>query len=121
MERKNFSPSDFKVFHPGGALGKRLLRVADLMHGTDALPLCRPDTVVSEAILIMTAGHFGCVGIVDDNRRLIVGPELFEHERLLAAKLAPQPRLPLGRRKIVRLAQSREPRLTLCRTPLYQF
>ncbi|MEQ9607992.1 MAG: KpsF/GutQ family sugar-phosphate isomerase [Kiloniellaceae bacterium] len=71
LERKNFSPSDFKVFHPGGALGKRLLRVADLMHGLDALPLCGPDTVVSEAILIMTAGHFGCVGIVDGNRRLI--------------------------------------------------
>jgi arabinose-5-phosphate isomerase len=71
LERKGFSPSDFKLLHPGGALGKRLLRVADLMHGADALPLCGPDTVMSEAILIMTAGHFGCVGIVDDGRRLI--------------------------------------------------
>jgi len=70
LERKGFSSSDFKVFHPGGALGKRLLHVADLMHG-DALPLCGPDTAMSEAILIMTAGHFGCVGIVDENRRLI--------------------------------------------------
>src|SRR3546814_2215731 len=41
------------------------------MHGAEALPLCGPDTVMSEAILIMTAGHFGCVGIVDDRRRLI--------------------------------------------------
>src|SRR3546814_5754405 len=63
--------SDFKLLHPGGALGKRLLRVADLMHGAEALPLCGPDTVMSEAILVMTAGHFGCVGIVDDSRRLI--------------------------------------------------
>src|SRR3546814_6613151 len=63
--------SDFKLLHPGGALGKRLLRVADLMHGAEALPLCGPDTVMSEAILIMTAVHFGCVGIVDDSRRLI--------------------------------------------------
>ncbi len=71
LERKGFSTSDFKVFHPGGALGKRLLRVSDLMHGPDSLPVCSPDTVMSEAILIMTAGHFGCVGIVDDNKRLI--------------------------------------------------
>lgn len=70
LERKGFSSSDFKVFHPGGSLGKRLLRVADLMHGHDALPLCGPETVVSEAILIMTAGHFGCVGIVDQAGRL---------------------------------------------------
>jgi arabinose-5-phosphate isomerase len=71
LERKGFSQSDFKLLHPGGALGKRLLRVADLMHGPEALPLCRPDTVMSEAILIITAGHFGCVGIVDERRRLI--------------------------------------------------
>jgi arabinose-5-phosphate isomerase len=71
LERKSFSTSDFKLLHPGGALGKRLLRVADLMHGADALPLCGPDTAMSEAILIMTAGHFGCVGIVDEAKRLI--------------------------------------------------
>src|SRR3546814_19033049 len=71
LEGKGFSPSDFQLRHPGGALGKRLLGVADLMHGAEALPLCGPDTVMSEAILVMTAGHFGCVGIVDDSRRLI--------------------------------------------------
>jgi arabinose-5-phosphate isomerase len=71
LERKGFSSSDFKVFHPGGSLGKRLLRVSDLMHGRDALPLCGPETPVSEAILIMTAGHFGCVGIVDAAGRLM--------------------------------------------------
>src|SRR3546814_12629297 len=41
------------------------------MHGAEALPRGGPETVMSEAILIMTAGHFGCVGIVDDSRRLI--------------------------------------------------
>src|SRR3546814_21048015 len=71
LERKGFSSSDFKLLHPGGALGKRLLRVADLMHGAEALPLCGPDPVMSEAILIMTAGHFGCVRLVDASRRLI--------------------------------------------------
>ena len=71
LERNGFSSSDFKVFHPGGALGKRLLRVSDLMHGGGDLPLCAPETGMKEAILIMTAGRFGCVGIVDEARRLI--------------------------------------------------
>jgi len=101
LERKGFSSSDFKVFHPGGSLGKRLLRVSDLMHDGDALPLCRPDTVVSEAILIMTAGHFGCVGIVDQAGRLtgiITDGDLRRHmgQNILALKAAdimtPKPR-----------------------------
>ncbi len=71
LERKGFSSSDFQLLHPGGALGKRLLRVSDLMHGGEDLPLCGPETVMSEAILAMTAGRFGCVGIVDDSKRLV--------------------------------------------------
>ena len=71
LERKGFSSSDFQLLHPGGALGKRLLRVADLMHGPDEMPICGPETPMAEAILVMTAGRFGCVGIVDAERRLI--------------------------------------------------
>jgi len=71
LERKGFSSSDFKLLHPGGALGKRLLRVSDLMHGPEELPLCKPETVMSEAILAMTAGRFGCVGVVNETKRLV--------------------------------------------------
>ena len=71
LERKGFSSSDFKVFHPGGALGTRLLRVSDLMHDGADLPLCGPGTGMKEAILAMTTGRFGCVGIVDESQRLI--------------------------------------------------
>lgn len=71
LERKGFSDSDFHLLHPGGALGQRLLRVSDLMHGPEALPLCGPETVMSDAILTMTEGHFGCVGVVDGQGRLI--------------------------------------------------
>ena len=42
-----------------------LLRVADLMHGGDELPLCRRDASMTEALLVMTAKRFGCVGVVD--------------------------------------------------------
>jgi arabinose-5-phosphate isomerase len=70
LERKGFSALDFQVLHPGGALGRKLLRVADIMHGADELPLCPPDMPMAEAILIMTNRHFGCVGITGADGRL---------------------------------------------------
>ncbi len=70
LERKGFSAADFRVFHPGGQLGRRLLKVADLMHGGDAVPLVRADTPMAEAILIMTAKSLGCAGVVDADGRL---------------------------------------------------
>jgi len=66
LERRGFSEEDFQKLHPGGSLGGRLLRVGDLMHQADRLPLCRPETTISEAILIMSNKQFGCIGIVDE-------------------------------------------------------
>ena len=65
LERKGFSPDDFQVFHPGGKLGNQLLKVRDIMHSGDELPLVADDMEMSEAILVMTAKSFGCLGIVD--------------------------------------------------------
>jgi arabinose-5-phosphate isomerase len=63
LERKGFSSADFQLFHPGGKLGRRLLRVGDIMHAGDAVPLVAPEAPMSEAILVMTAKSFGCVGV----------------------------------------------------------
>ncbi|HZT88733.1 MAG TPA: KpsF/GutQ family sugar-phosphate isomerase [Stellaceae bacterium] len=71
LERKGFSSADFQLFHPGGKLGRRLLRVGDIMHTGEAVPLVAPDTPMSEAILVMTAKSFGCVGVRDDDGRLV--------------------------------------------------
>ena len=71
LERKGFSAEDFQVFHPGGTLGRALVRVEDLMHGEAELPLCGPDTSMAEAILIMTHKTFGCTGVVDPDGALI--------------------------------------------------
>jgi arabinose-5-phosphate isomerase len=71
LERKGFSADDFHLFHPRGRLGQRFLRVADLMHKGDELPLIAQDGVMSEAILVMTAKRLGCVGVVDDGGRLV--------------------------------------------------
>ena len=71
LERKGFSPADFQRFHPGGRLGRRLLRVHDIMHVGDEIPLVPPTAPMSEAILVMTTKSFGCVGVCDSRGRLI--------------------------------------------------
>lgn len=70
LHRNGFTSSDYKVFHPGGKLGSKLLLVRDLMHKGDAVPVAAPNTKVGEIILIMTNKTFGCCGIVDANNTL---------------------------------------------------
>ena len=71
LERKGFSSADFHVFHPGGRLGRRLLRVRDIMHRDEEIPLASPGARMSDAILVMTAKSFGCVGVCDAEHRLL--------------------------------------------------
>jgi len=71
FERKGFTPADFHIFHPRGALGRRFLRVAEIMHRGEAVPLVPAATPMSEAILVMTGKRLGCVGVVDTAGRLM--------------------------------------------------
>jgi arabinose-5-phosphate isomerase len=71
LERRGFSASDFKTFHPGGKLGQRLLKVRELMHPLPEVPLIGPDTRMGDALIVMSEKSFGCVGIVADGNRLI--------------------------------------------------
>jgi arabinose-5-phosphate isomerase len=76
LERKGFSEQDFQLLHPGGSRGHnsrghKLLRVSEVMRGEEELPLCRPDTLMAEAILVMTRQTFGCVGVTNDDGSLI--------------------------------------------------
>src|SRR5712691_2818305 len=71
LERKGFSSADFQLFHPGGKLGRRLLRVGDIMHAGDDVPLVSAAARMSEAILVMTAKSFGCVGVRGQDGRLV--------------------------------------------------
>ena len=63
LERQGFSPVDFRSLHPGGTLGRRLIRVSDIMHRDP--PQVSSGTLMSEALLTMTASSFGCVGVTD--------------------------------------------------------
>ena len=64
MEHRHFTPDQFRVFHPGGKLGARLLTVRDLMHSE--LPLVPGPTPMREALLTMSRQGFGVVGVTDD-------------------------------------------------------
>ena len=63
MEHRQFTPEHFRLFHPGGKLGARLLKVRDLMH-TD-MPLTSDTAPMSEALLSISRSGFGVTGVTD--------------------------------------------------------
>ena len=65
MEHRQFTPQDFRQFHPGGKLGAQLAKVSDLMHAGDELPLAGLDTPMTEALMTMTGKGFGVVAVLD--------------------------------------------------------
>ena len=71
LERRGFTASDFRVFHPGGKLGSMLRTVGDLMHGDQELPLIAADAPMPAALLVMSEKRFGAAGVVDSTGRLI--------------------------------------------------
>lgn len=72
MTRRNFSANDFKLRHPGGKLGKQLLKVSDIMHKEDEVPVTKKDSLMSDVIIQMTTKSFGCVAVLDE-RKLLAG------------------------------------------------
>ncbi len=69
-ERRGFSADDFHQFHPKGSLGRRFLRVSDLMHRDGAMPLIRAEASMADALVEMSAKRLGCVGVIDADSRL---------------------------------------------------
>ena len=69
IKRRNFKPENFAVYHPGGTLGRRLLmKVKDVMHGGDKLPLVSYDSTVDELILTMTKKRLGAVCVMNNEQ-----------------------------------------------------
>jgi arabinose-5-phosphate isomerase len=71
LERMGLTKEQFRVFHPGGKLGQQLLKVADLMHKGDALPVIAPDAKMDSAILVLSEKNLGVVLIVDAGGALL--------------------------------------------------
>lgn len=70
MEARGFTVEDFARLHPGGRLGKRLLRVDQVMHAGDALPRVALDTPMTEVIYEMSRKGLGVTAVTDDDGRL---------------------------------------------------
>ncbi|WP_458792029.1 KpsF/GutQ family sugar-phosphate isomerase [Yoonia sp. MH D7] len=65
MEYRQFTPENFRDFHPGGKLGAKLARVRDLMHAGDSMPLVNITTPMSDTLLTISQKGFGVVGVTD--------------------------------------------------------
>lgn len=70
-ESRGFSEEDFYLYHPGGKIGARLIKVESLMRRNDQLPLVQEDTSFPETILLMNQRSLGCAIVVDQNLHLI--------------------------------------------------
>ena len=72
LEKRGFKEEDFAEFHPGGALGRRLLlKVCDVMHRGEAMPRVAGGASVRDAILEMTSKKLGMTTVLDEQNRLV--------------------------------------------------
>lgn len=72
LEKKGFKEEDFAVRHPGGILGRKLLlRVDDLMHRGNEIPLVNEETPMKDALFEITSKRLGVTGVVDSKGMLI--------------------------------------------------
>ena len=70
LESRGFTAVQFAALHPGGQLGAMLKFVRDVMHAGESIPLAPLGTPMSEAIVVMTAKGFGCIGITGRDGKL---------------------------------------------------
>lgn len=72
LEARGFTPEDFAMSHPGGSLGRRLLlKISDVMHGGDRLPMVAPETPLRDALLEMTRKGLGITAVVDPEHQVV--------------------------------------------------
>jgi arabinose-5-phosphate isomerase len=71
LERRGFREEDFAALHPSGALGKRLRRVAQLMHTGERIPRVFPETPMPDVIYEMSRKGLGMTAVVDAQGKLV--------------------------------------------------
>lgn len=94
LVRRGFKEEDFASLHPGGKLGKRFLRVRDLMHRGDEVPLVRDNAIMHDVIYEMSKKGFGIAAVVGENGELrgVISDgdlrRLLEHDEQVVRKTA---------------------------------
>ncbi len=72
MRVRDFTSQEFALFHPGGALGRKLLlTVKNVMHTGDENPIVHKDKTAKDALFIMTDKGLGAASVVDDSGKLV--------------------------------------------------
>ena len=72
LDKRGFKQEDFACFHPGGALGKKLLlRVRDLMHTGEDVPVVKEETLIKDAIYEISSKKMGITSVVNAAGRLV--------------------------------------------------
>ncbi len=72
LTKRGFNEEDFAFFHPGGSLGKKLfIKVKDLMHTGDALPVISPGTPMTEAVMEISSKRMGVTVVADADKRIL--------------------------------------------------
>lgn len=72
LDARGFSKDDFAFTHPGGSLGRRLLlKIQDIMHTGDALPIVAPQDLLKDALLEMTRKGLGMTAVQAENGQLL--------------------------------------------------
>jgi arabinose-5-phosphate isomerase len=71
IDRRGFREEDFAALHPSGRLGKKLLRVENLMHAGERLPSVRQNTSIPDVIYEISRKGLGMTVVVDDANRLL--------------------------------------------------
>jgi arabinose-5-phosphate isomerase len=71
LDAKGFQPQDFATLHPGGTLGRRLMRVESLMHSGEHCPIVRVDTPMRDVIYEMSRKRLGMTCVVDRDDNLV--------------------------------------------------
>jgi arabinose-5-phosphate isomerase len=71
LQRRGFTVDDFAVLHPGGDIGKKLLRIEDVMHRGEQVPRVPPDTPMREVLFEISGKRLGMTTVVDGDGRLL--------------------------------------------------
>ena len=72
LDERHFSSEDFALLHPGGHLGRKLLlKVSDIMHTGDEIPVVSEETGMKQVILEMTSKRFGTTAVVNQKGELV--------------------------------------------------
>jgi arabinose-5-phosphate isomerase len=100
-KRKGFREEDFHFLHPGGSLGKKLLKVKDLMRTGKAHPMVQGNATVEQALLAITSARAGSCTIIDRSGKLkgiFTDGDLRRHLRENGVSILSKPIEPLATR-----------------------